>query len=96
MSVDYIENWFSPFIFKWLQQLSSKTVGWVDLAIAADDFTPISQSSRGIPSHSSSVADIFSALFAELKVFDGLGFTSKEKVARIYQGFARVFMINRQ
>ena len=89
MSVEYIENWFSPFIFKWLQQLSRKTVSWVDNALLADDFHPIANSKNGILSHSSSVSDIFSALFTNLQIFDNLGFSTSSKVARVYQSFAQ-------
>ena len=93
MSVEYIENWFSPFIFKWLQQLSKKTVSWVDNAILADDFQPVAGSKNGILSHSSSVSDIFSALFSNLQLFDSLGFATSTKVERVYQSFAQVNLL---
>ena len=93
MSVEYIENWFSPFIFKWLQQLSRKTVGWVDNALSVDDFQPVAGAKNGILSHSSSVSDIFSALFSNLQLFDNLGFSTSTKVARVYQSFAQVQLL---
>jgi hypothetical protein len=90
MSVEYIENWFAPFIFRWLQQLSKKTVVWVDKALLADNFQPTGQSSTGVPGYSSSVTDIFSALYSELDVFKDLGWNDPLKSAQFYQGFSKV------
>jgi hypothetical protein len=91
MSIGYIEGWFAPFMYKWLKQLSLKTVGWVDNAIKADNFEPIAPPSQyEVPLHSSSITDVFSAIYSELEFITDLQWSDAVQNAQFLQAFAKV------
>ncbi|KAJ3216092.1 hypothetical protein HK099_006017 [Clydaea vesicula] len=66
-----VEKWFSPFVLKWLDNLSKRTLEWVTNAVKADNFEPLPNSEEveddNDIKHSSSVTDLFSAVYSELE-----------------------------
>jgi hypothetical protein len=85
-----IERWFAPFITKWLDHLSTKTVEWVTSAVKADNFVPIGEPSEdGIPPPSSSVIDLFKPVYAELELLAELGWSNAVQNAGFFQKFAK-------
>jgi hypothetical protein len=92
MSIGYIEGWFAPFMYKWLKQLSLKTVDWVDNAIKADNFEPIAKTAEyEVPLHSASITDVFSAMYSELEFITDLRWSDAVQNAQFLQAFAKVF-----
>ncbi|KAI8927542.1 hypothetical protein BC831DRAFT_451831 [Entophlyctis helioformis] len=84
------ERWFSPFMTRWLEKLSDKTIDWVTNAVKADSFEPIEiVSEDGVPPHSSSVTDVFSAVYSELEFITDLGWSDAMENAAFFQAFAR-------
>ena len=94
LNTSYIEGWFAPFIFKWLNQLSTKTINWVDQAVKTDSFTPEGTSADGIPLHSSSITDVFSAIYSELEFITDLQWSDAVQNAQFFQAFAKVRLSN--
>ncbi|KAJ3414132.1 hypothetical protein HDV05_007076 [Chytridiales sp. JEL 0842] len=85
-----VERWFAPFVFKWLDHLSEKTVEWVTNAIRADNFEPIGdRDPNGNPPHSSSVTDLFTAVYQELEFIMDLGWSNPVQNAGFFQKFAK-------
>lgn len=85
--------WFAPFMYKWLHQLSLKTTGWVSAAVKADNFEPKGFSEDDeIPLHSSSITDVFSAIYSELEFITELKWSDPVQNAQFFQGFAKVFV----
>ncbi|KAJ8328778.1 hypothetical protein QVD99_004525 [Batrachochytrium dendrobatidis] len=84
------ERWFSPFMMKWLDKLQDKTVEWVSNAVKADTFEPNDGATEdGFPPHSSSVTDIFSAIYSELEFITDLGWSDPLENAVFFQSFAK-------
>ncbi|KAI8811659.1 hypothetical protein BJ742DRAFT_125198 [Cladochytrium replicatum] len=91
-----LENWFSPFLRKWLFHMSSKTIDWVSNAVRAGTFELV-----GIPSeeqragttaglqHSSSVTDLFSVIFQEMDILLGMKWRDPVQSASCLQAFAK-------
>ena len=90
MSTAYIESWFAPFMYKWLGQLSKKTIGWVEQAVKADSFTPEGFTPDGSPLHSSSITDVFTAIYSELEFITDLKWSDTLQNAQFFQAFAKV------
>ncbi|KAI8903699.1 hypothetical protein DFJ77DRAFT_429222 [Powellomyces hirtus] len=87
-----VERWFSPFVFRWLNHLSSRTVEWVNNAVKADLFEPVQGAEsveRGGGGFSSSVTDLFSAVYQELEFIKGLEWSDPVQSAGFMQGFAK-------
>ncbi|KAI9009533.1 hypothetical protein BC832DRAFT_590887 [Gaertneriomyces semiglobifer] len=86
-----VERWFSPFISRWLEHLASRTLEWVSNATKADNFEPIAISSGagGDSFHSSSIVDVFSAIFQELKTIEGLEWSDRVQEAGFMQNFVK-------
>ncbi|KAI8819033.1 uncharacterized protein EV422DRAFT_498416 [Fimicolochytrium jonesii] len=81
-----VERWFAPFITRWLEHLSTKTVEWVNNAVKADQFEPLNPNDGGF---SSSVTDLFSAVYQELEFIKGLEWSDPVQSAGFMQGFAK-------
>ncbi|KAJ3258354.1 hypothetical protein HK103_003642 [Boothiomyces macroporosus] len=89
LSSSYIEGWFAPFMYKWLHQLSLKTIGWVDAAVKADNFEPEGVNEDGVPSHSTSIRDVFAAIYSELELITDLQWSDPVQNAQFFQGFSK-------
>ncbi|RKO83581.1 hypothetical protein BDK51DRAFT_50831, partial [Blyttiomyces helicus] len=83
-----VERWFAPFVHKWLEQLSERTLTWVTNAVHADVFEPLG-TEEDAPHHSSSIADLFSAVYAELDFIRDLGWSDAVQSAQFLQAFAK-------
>jgi hypothetical protein len=90
MSTAYIEGWFAPFMYKWLKSLSKKTLIWVQQAVKADSFVPEGEGADGIPLHSSSITDVFVAIYSELEFIVDLQWSDPLQNAQFFQAFAKV------
>jgi hypothetical protein len=84
MSLGYIEGWFTPFMYKWLQQLANITQTWVASAIAADDFKPL------VTKYSTSVYDMFTVMYAQLEFISNLRWSDHVQNAEFLQLFSKV------
>ncbi|RKO97121.1 hypothetical protein CAUPRSCDRAFT_6993 [Caulochytrium protostelioides] len=90
-----VEAWFAPFVSFWLEHLSDKTLEWVQNAIKADNYEPINadeslgMSSEGSVSHSSSIADLFAAVYQELEFITELKWSDKVQSASFFQAFSK-------
>ncbi|RKO92860.1 hypothetical protein BDK51DRAFT_52625 [Blyttiomyces helicus] len=84
-----LDRWFALFIRKWLEHLSELTLTWVTNAVCADVFEPFVPKESG-PRHSSSIADHFSAVCAELDFIRELGWSDTAQIAQFLQAFANV------
>ncbi|KAJ3300949.1 hypothetical protein HDV03_001573 [Kappamyces sp. JEL0829] len=94
MSTAYVESWFAPFMYKWLHELSKKTLGWVEQAVKADSFVPEGVSADGVvPLHSSSITDVFSAIYSELEFITDLKWSDPVQNAQFFQAFAKTVNI---
>lgn len=89
MTTSYIEGWFSSFMYKWLDQLSKKTIVWVEQAVRADTFIPDGNDGTGVPLHSSSITDVFSAIYSELEFITDLNWSDPVQNAQFFQAFAK-------
>ena len=78
---------------KWLEKLSDKTTLWVTNAVKADTFEPSdgAMTEDDIPAHSSSITDVFSAVYSELEFITDLGWSDVVENAQFFQAFAKVF-----
>jgi hypothetical protein len=92
ISLGYIEGWFAPFMYKWLKQLSTKTISWVENAVKMDPFHSNEDQldQDGIPLHSFSITDIFSVFYAELEFITDLQWSDAVQNAQFLQSFAKV------
>jgi hypothetical protein len=91
LSISYIEESFAPFIYNWLKHLANKTMKWVEEAVKADSFEPIAPTRDGdIPLHSSSITDVFAAMYSELDIIADLNWTNEKQNAQFYQAFGKV------
>jgi hypothetical protein len=93
LSIGYIESWFAPFMYKWLKNLSIKTVEWVEQAVKEDDFKTLQSTTGEMPLHSSSITDVFTALYAKLEFITDLNWSDPVQNAQFFQAFAKVFFI---
>lgn len=93
MSTSYIEGWFAPFMYKWLKELSKKTIGWVEEAVKADNFVSEAEGPDGVPMHSSSITDVFVAIYSELEFITDLQWSDPLQNAHFFQMFAKVIEI---
>ncbi|KAJ3155766.1 hypothetical protein HDU86_004235 [Geranomyces michiganensis] len=84
-----VERWFSPFISRWLEHLSSRTVEWVNNAVKADQFEPVADAVERGGGYSSSVTDLFSAVYQELEFIKGLEWSDPVQSAGFMQAFAK-------
>ncbi|KAI8815137.1 hypothetical protein BJ742DRAFT_765530 [Cladochytrium replicatum] len=92
-----LENWFSPFLRKWLVHMSSKTIEWVSNAVRADKFEFVNipseeQRAGGTMAgllHSSSVTDLFSVIFQEMDILLGVKWRDPVQSASCLQAFAK-------
>ncbi|KAJ3217267.1 hypothetical protein HDU67_008179 [Dinochytrium kinnereticum] len=85
-----VEKWFSPFVVKWLDNLSTRTLEWVTNALKADTFEPIGgPDPDGNPPCSTSITDLFSAVYQELEFIADLGWSNAVQNAGFFQKFAR-------
>ncbi|KAJ3124134.1 hypothetical protein HK098_001360 [Nowakowskiella sp. JEL0407] len=94
-----IERWFLPFVTRWLNIISEKTLSWVQNAVKVDNFEAVNLTdkerdgkSSGLP-HSTSIADVFSAMDTELHFILDLGWPNAVQNAMFLQNFAKT--INR-
>ena len=94
MSIGYIEGWFTPFMHKWLNNLSLTTAKWVKSAVEQDSFVPISNQDNCEISHSSSISDIFTAIYTQLEFISDLKWSDAVQNAQFLQLFAKVFHSN--
>jgi hypothetical protein len=78
-------------VFRWLQNLSKKTLGWVQAAVKNDNFEAGPDSSDGTPSHSSSIIDVFASLYTELDFVQNLEWSNDVQKAGFQKEFAKVF-----
>jgi hypothetical protein len=83
-----IEKWFAPFVNEWLLHLSTLTLSWVENAVKLDKFEPV-QNEEHQTNHSSSVTDLFSAVFSELEMIVDLGWNNVLQRAGFFQLFAK-------
>ncbi|TPX67091.1 hypothetical protein SpCBS45565_g03990 [Spizellomyces sp. 'palustris'] len=84
-----VERWFAPFVQKWLEHLSDRTLEWVSNAVKADNFEPLVDGVGQGQHHSSSVTDLFSAVYQELAFINDLGWSDRVQNAGFMQGFAK-------
>ncbi|KAJ3277587.1 hypothetical protein HK104_003178, partial [Borealophlyctis nickersoniae] len=88
-----VERWFAPFVHKWLEHLGERTLEWVTNAVKADNFEPIVPPGTGGGNdglhHSSSIADLFSAVYQELDFIADLGWSNVVQNALFLQAFAK-------
>ncbi|KAJ3136796.1 hypothetical protein HDU90_002361 [Geranomyces variabilis] len=84
-----VERWFSPFISRWLEHLSSRTVEWVNNAVKADQFEPVADAVERGGGYSSSITDLFSAVYQELEFIKGLEWSDPVQSASFMQAFAK-------
>lgn len=92
-----VEGWLSPFMYKWLNQLSGKTVEWVSNAVKLDSFNPDDGPHDQEPPHSVSITDLFSALYSELEFITNLEWSNPLQNARFFQMYGKVILfINRR
>jgi hypothetical protein len=87
-----IEKWFAPFVNQWLQHLSTLTLTWVENAVKLDKFEPV-QRERQQTNHSSSVTDLFTAIFSELEMIVDLGWNNVIQRAGFFQLFAKTICL---
>lgn len=85
-----IEGWFSPFMYKWLNQLSAKTITWVNSSVNQDGFDPV-DNGEDEPPHSESITYLFRALYAELEFITDLEWSNPIQNAQFFQMFAKVY-----
>ncbi|KAI9310043.1 hypothetical protein DFJ73DRAFT_771599 [Zopfochytrium polystomum] len=86
-----VEKWFAPFVSKWLDHLLTRTVGWVTSAVRADNFDPpvTDRNNDEPPPHSSSVTDLFSAVYSELEFIIDMSWSNEVQNAGFFQKFAK-------
>ncbi|TPX33011.1 hypothetical protein SmJEL517_g04041 [Synchytrium microbalum] len=88
-----VERWFAPFVMKWLEHLSERTAIWVNNAIAADRFEPVTDGHLNQdgdpPLYSSSITDLFTAVYSELEFLVELGWSNAVQNASFFQRFAQ-------
>ena len=90
-----VEGWFSPFMYKWLQYLTTKTIDWVDNAVKNDNFQPgDGYDEDGETTHSSSITDLFSVIYSELEFITDLEWSNSVQNAQFFQMFAKVNWIH--
>jgi hypothetical protein len=85
-----VEGWFSPFMYKWLHQLSFKTISWVENSVKQDSFDP-PDSGDDEPPHSESITYLFKALYAELEFITDIEWSNPIQNAQFFQMYAKVF-----
>ncbi|RKO96114.1 hypothetical protein CAUPRSCDRAFT_12184, partial [Caulochytrium protostelioides] len=89
-----VEAWFAPFVSFWLEHLSDKTLEWVQNAIKADNFEPVHAQDdlanpNDVVTHSSSIADLFAAVYQELEFIADLKWSDKVQSASFFQAFSK-------
>ncbi|KAJ1559631.1 hypothetical protein HK405_009884, partial [Cladochytrium tenue] len=88
-----VERWFFPFVTKWLDNLAEQTLEWVTNAVRADNFEaqgePVDSDDGQLPPHSSSVTDIFTAIYQQLEFIMDLGWSNAVQNAGFFQKFAK-------
>ncbi|KAI9100704.1 hypothetical protein DFS34DRAFT_578825 [Phlyctochytrium arcticum] len=84
-----VERWFAPFVQKWLEHLSFRTLEWVNNAVKADNFEPSPDGITVGQHHSSSITDVFSAVYQELQFINDLGWSDRVQYAGFMQLFAK-------
>ncbi|KAJ3151671.1 hypothetical protein HK101_001872, partial [Irineochytrium annulatum] len=85
-----VERFFTPFVTNWLDNLSTQTLKWVTNAVKADAFEPRkAEFDDGVPACSSSVTDLFSAVYQELEFITDLGWSNPVQNALFLQKFSR-------
>lgn len=89
LSIGYIEGWFMPFMYKWFSSVAVKTDDWVAKAIEHDNFEAVDDGSAA-PLHSSSIIDIFSAIYTELEFISDLQWSDSVQNAYFLQYFSKV------
>lgn len=85
-----VEGWFSPFMYKWLNQLSATTMKWVDNSVKSDDFNPPEAYEDEEPPHSESITYLFKALYAELEFITDLQWSNPAQNAQFFMMFSKV------
>ncbi|KAI8843746.1 hypothetical protein BC829DRAFT_363978 [Chytridium lagenaria] len=86
-----IERWFAPFVSNWLENLSTQTLDWVNNAVKVDAFDVVvgHREDEANPPHSSSVTDLFTAVFQELEFVAALRWRNEVQSAAFFQKFAK-------
>jgi hypothetical protein len=84
-----VEGWFSPFMYKWLKQLSVTTTTWVDNSVKQDAFNPPETDDED-PPHSDSITYLFKALYAELEFITDLKWSNPIQNAQFFEKFSKV------
>ncbi|KAJ3289940.1 hypothetical protein HDU79_003651 [Rhizoclosmatium sp. JEL0117] len=90
-----VEDWILPFISKWLDHLGTLTVEWVTNAVKIDNFeVMVSEGGMGSSgeesfSHSSSIMDLFQAVYKELDSIMDLKWSNEVQNAGFIQKFAK-------
>ncbi|CAG8613996.1 2788_t:CDS:10, partial [Cetraspora pellucida] len=73
-----IEEWFGPYIKKWLEATNKKTPEWVRSAVSVDEFKPVSSTDT----HSSSVVDLFTSFNQTVDFVKRLDWPNQDQSAR--------------
>lgn len=84
-----VEGWFSPFIYKWLNQLTENTIKWVAAAVKSDQFNPHQDEEMEDPPHSESITDLFTVVYSELEFITDLEWSNQVQTAQFFQMFAK-------
>lgn len=93
MSIGYIEGWFTPFMHKWLHNLSITTKTWVENALQNDDLKPLNNNDE--IGYSSSISDVYTAIYTQLEFISDLKWSDAVQNAQFLQMFAKVTIFNR-
>ncbi|TPX74857.1 hypothetical protein CcCBS67573_g03877 [Chytriomyces confervae] len=86
-----VEDWFAPFVSKWLEHLTSLTVEWVTNAVKADKFEAMESDTTAEDSlqHSSSITDLFQAVYSNLDNIMDLKWSNELQQAGFIQKFGK-------
>ncbi|KAJ3118279.1 hypothetical protein HDU96_002715 [Phlyctochytrium bullatum] len=90
-----IERWFLAYVSNWLSNLSNQTLEWVTNAVKVDNFDVVvgDRNDEANPPHSSSVTDLFTAVYQELGFIADLNWKNEIQSAGFFQKFAK--MVNK-
>lgn len=82
------ERWFTAFLLKWLNFSEAKLIEWANNAVNEDKFLPIGNGEDGTL-HSSSIVDLFSAIYVELKFIEDLNWAHPIQNSIFIQSFSK-------
>lgn len=84
-----VERWFAPFVVSWLEHLSRRTLEWVNNAVYNDNWQPLDESTSSERHHSSSIKDVFTAIYQELEFLTDLHWSHHVQNAGFLQLFSK-------